>query len=126
MAAGTPILTVDSGDRLDSTPRNRKRCPFPESMPGVHPYIASIKGRTPMTESSDFGTFGRYEEVPVGEMPADMKDAYDYTMELRGQVPGPLLPDAIDADQGRDRDRDEPCERTLASGLRQLRARDDR
>ena len=42
-----------------------------------------------MTQSPDFGTFGRYEEVPVGEMPADMKEAYDYTMELRGQVPGP-------------------------------------
>ena len=42
-----------------------------------------------MTGSADFGTFGRYEEVPVGEMPADMRAAYDYTMELRGQVPGP-------------------------------------
>ena len=39
--------------------------------------------------TADFGTFGRYQEVPVGEMPADMRDAYDYTMELRGQVPGP-------------------------------------
>ena len=42
-----------------------------------------------MTASPDFGTFGRYEEVPVGEMPADMKDAYNFTMKLRGQVPGP-------------------------------------
>ena len=42
-----------------------------------------------MTEKSDFGTFGRYHEVPVGEMPAEMKDAYDTTMRLRGQVPGP-------------------------------------
>ncbi len=42
-----------------------------------------------MTGSSDFGTFGRYDEVPVSEMPADMKQAYDYTMELRGVVPGP-------------------------------------
>ena len=42
-----------------------------------------------MAETSDFGTFGRYREVPVGEMPADMRDAYDTTMRLRGQVPGP-------------------------------------
>ena len=42
-----------------------------------------------MSEASDFGTFGRYQEVPVGEMPAAMKEAYDFTMKLRGQVPGP-------------------------------------
>ena len=42
-----------------------------------------------MTGKSDFGTFGRYQEVPVGEMPAEMRDAYDTTMRLRGQVPGP-------------------------------------
>ena len=42
-----------------------------------------------MSESSDFGTFGRYIEIPVNKMPADMKDAYDFTMKLRGQVPGP-------------------------------------
>jgi len=42
-----------------------------------------------MAETSDFGTFGRYREVPVGEMPPEMRDAYDTTMRLRGQVPGP-------------------------------------
>jgi hypothetical protein len=42
-----------------------------------------------MFRPSDFGTFGRFEETPVTNMPADMKDAYDFTMELRGQVPGP-------------------------------------
>ncbi len=42
-----------------------------------------------MPGSSDFGTFGRYHEVPVSEMPAEMRDAYDTTMRLRGQVPGP-------------------------------------
>jgi 4-carboxymuconolactone decarboxylase len=42
-----------------------------------------------MAGSSDFGTFGRYQEVPVAEMSAEMKDAYDDTMKLRGQVPGP-------------------------------------
>ncbi|MEH2184411.1 carboxymuconolactone decarboxylase family protein [Nostoc sp.] len=42
-----------------------------------------------MTENSDFGTFGRFEETPVDQMPADMKAAYDFTMKLRGLVPGP-------------------------------------
>jgi 4-carboxymuconolactone decarboxylase len=39
--------------------------------------------------AKDFGTFGRYAETSVGQMPADMKAAYDYTRELRGMVPGP-------------------------------------
>ncbi len=42
-----------------------------------------------MTTPSDFGTFGRYHEIPVGEMPAAMRAAYDTTMRLRSQVPGP-------------------------------------
>jgi len=43
-----------------------------------------------MTETtSGFGTFGRYEETPVDQMSPEMKDAYDYTMRLRGLVPGP-------------------------------------
>ena len=42
-----------------------------------------------MSDSSDFGTFGRFSETPAREMPADMKDAYDYTQKLRGLVPGP-------------------------------------
>jgi len=40
-------------------------------------------------DNSDFGTFGRFTETPVSQMPADMKDAYDFTMRLRGLVPGP-------------------------------------
>ncbi len=42
-----------------------------------------------MNDIPDFGTFGRYQEVPVGDMPAAMREAYDTTMRLRGQVPGP-------------------------------------
>jgi 4-carboxymuconolactone decarboxylase len=42
-----------------------------------------------MSENSDFGTFGRFVETPVVQMPADMKEAYDFTMKLRGLVPGP-------------------------------------
>ena len=42
-----------------------------------------------MAKDSTFGSFGRYQETPVGEMPSEMRDAYDFTMRLRGQVPGP-------------------------------------
>ena len=42
-----------------------------------------------MADRSDFGTFGRYTETPVADMPADMKQAYDATLDLRGLVPGP-------------------------------------
>ena len=42
-----------------------------------------------MANSSSFGTFGRYEETPVEQMSPEMRDAYDFTMKLRGQVPGP-------------------------------------
>jgi 4-carboxymuconolactone decarboxylase len=42
-----------------------------------------------LTDSGDFGTFGRYEEVPVERMTPEMKEAYEYTKHLRGMVPGP-------------------------------------
>jgi 4-carboxymuconolactone decarboxylase len=42
-----------------------------------------------MTGNPDFGTFGRFVETPVNEMDADPKSAYDYTLKLRGLVPGP-------------------------------------
>lgn len=42
-----------------------------------------------LARPADFGTFGRFNETPVADMPADMKDAYDFTMGLRGVVPGP-------------------------------------
>lgn len=42
-----------------------------------------------MSNNQDFGTFGRYKETPVAEMSPEMKDAYDFTLKLRGQVPGP-------------------------------------
>ncbi len=42
-----------------------------------------------MSDNDDFGTFGRYKEIPVAEMSPDMKGAYDFTTKLRGQVPGP-------------------------------------
>ena len=42
-----------------------------------------------LTDVGDFGSFGRYEEVPIAHIEPEMKEAYDYTMQLRGIVPGP-------------------------------------
>jgi 4-carboxymuconolactone decarboxylase len=42
-----------------------------------------------MPGASDFGTFGRYTELPFDKMTADQKRAYGLTMKMRGQVPGP-------------------------------------
>jgi 4-carboxymuconolactone decarboxylase len=42
-----------------------------------------------MSGNSDFGTFGRFVETPVSEMPEEMRQAYDCTRKLRGLVPGP-------------------------------------
>ena len=39
--------------------------------------------------SPDFGSFGRFQETLVAEMAPEMKGAYDFTMKLRGHVPGP-------------------------------------
>jgi 4-carboxymuconolactone decarboxylase len=41
------------------------------------------------TDPADFGTFGRYAETPVDEMPPEMHSAYEFTLRLRGLVPGP-------------------------------------
>jgi 4-carboxymuconolactone decarboxylase len=38
---------------------------------------------------TDPGTFGRFVETPVSDMDADTKSAYDFTVKLRGLVPGP-------------------------------------
>src|ERR1700678_4806124 len=58
------------------------------------PYVpiassGSERSATIKPEATDFGTFGRFEETSVGEMPVAMKEAYDFTMKLRGLVPGP-------------------------------------
>ena len=42
-----------------------------------------------MNSNTDFGTFGRFVETPASEMPEDMRQAYDFTLKLRGLVPGP-------------------------------------
>lgn len=40
-------------------------------------------------ETFDFGTFGRFQETPTNQMSPEIKDAYDFTKQLRGLVPGP-------------------------------------
>lgn len=42
-----------------------------------------------LEDADDFGTFGRYAETPVAEMPPDQRAAFDFTKNLRGLVPGP-------------------------------------
>ena len=42
-----------------------------------------------MADSPDFGSFGRFRETPVEQMSPEMKDAYQFTKDLRGLVPGP-------------------------------------
>ncbi len=39
-----------------------------------------------MSENSDFGTFGRYTEIPLDKMSPDQKKAYDFTVKERGVV----------------------------------------
>lgn len=40
-------------------------------------------------DPADFGTFGRFVETPVDSMSPEMRSAYEYTLRLRGLVPGP-------------------------------------
>ena len=42
-----------------------------------------------MDRNPDFGTFGRFEETPVDAMSPAMRDAFAFTKDLRGVVPGP-------------------------------------
>ena len=42
-----------------------------------------------MTENSDSGTFGRYQEVPVEHLAPEMKAAYEFTLGMRDHLPGP-------------------------------------
>lgn len=40
-----------------------------------------------MSEKPTFGTFGRYTELPIDQMPAEHKEAYDLMIRARGEVP---------------------------------------
>jgi carbohydrate-selective porin OprB len=37
-----------------------------------------------MSQTSDFGTFGRYTEIPLGEMTSEQKKGYDLVVQERG------------------------------------------
>ncbi|MEU3518053.1 hypothetical protein ABZ770_22620 [Streptomyces sp. NPDC006654] len=45
--------------------------------------------RALLEDPDAFGTFGRFTETPVGQMPPEMRAAFDFTKSLRGLVPGP-------------------------------------
>jgi 4-carboxymuconolactone decarboxylase len=47
------------------------------------------EGRWTVSTAADFGTFGRFVETPVDAMTPEMKEAYEFTLGLRGLVPGP-------------------------------------
>ena len=47
------------------------------------------QARALLEDPDDFGTFGRFTETPVDQMPPQMRAAFDFTRELRGLVPGP-------------------------------------
>ena len=80
-----------------STLKGRKIIPTSEESEGTadHIPIGTTNLRCRMqdvksfTDAGDFGSFGRYEEVPIAHMAPEMKEAYEYTMQLRGIVPGP-------------------------------------
>ena len=78
-------------NRLNETTTNHPRRREPRSMRAQIPKTSRAQERRSemMTGNTDFGTFGRFTETPVSQMPADLKDAYDFTMKLRGLVPGP-------------------------------------
>ncbi|WP_218026114.1 carboxymuconolactone decarboxylase family protein [Nocardia miyunensis] len=52
-------------------------------MPDVNEVKALIE------DPDAFGTFGRFTETPVERMPEPMRAAYEFTVRLRGGVPGP-------------------------------------
>jgi len=54
----------------------------------VKRHITNRKRQT-VSNTSDFGTFGRFVEKPLGEMSPEMREAYELTRKLRGFVPGP-------------------------------------
>ena len=42
-----------------------------------------------MSETSAYGTFGRYTEIPVNQMTREQKEGYDLVVQERGEAPGP-------------------------------------
>ena len=48
-----------------------------------------VTGKKDGTKQSDYCTFGRYVETPVDRMSPEMREAFEFTKKLRGEVPGP-------------------------------------
>ena len=42
-----------------------------------------------MSDKLTFGTFGRYTESPVDQMPPEQREGYEYVVKERGEAPGP-------------------------------------
>src|ERR1700723_1285411 len=42
-----------------------------------------------MSNTSDFGMFGRYIEIPVDQMTPEQRKGYDLVVQERGEAPGP-------------------------------------
>ena len=46
-------------------------------------------GQTTLNQkTSDFGTFGRYTEIPVDQMTSEQKKGYELVVQERGEAPG--------------------------------------
>ena len=50
---------------------------------------AYLTRRKEMTVASDYGTFGRYTEIPLDQMTPAQRKGYDLVSGERGEVPGP-------------------------------------
>src|ERR1700745_2650483 len=47
-------------------------------------------GQTTLNQkTSDFGTFGRYTEIPVDQMTSEQRRGYELVVQERGEAPGP-------------------------------------
>jgi 4-carboxymuconolactone decarboxylase len=53
------------------------------------PNNSQAQAKARLENPDAFGTFGRFTETPVAQMPPEMREAFDYTKHLRGLVPGP-------------------------------------
>jgi 4-carboxymuconolactone decarboxylase len=42
-----------------------------------------------MSNTSDFGTFGRYTEMPIDQMTLEQRKGYELVVQERGEAPGP-------------------------------------
>ena len=48
-----------------------------------------VTGKKDGAKQSEYGTFGRYVETRVDRMSPEMREAFEFTKKLRGEVPGP-------------------------------------